>query len=195
MRMSNKGNQNRMGGKAGTARKWVLLLCACVVWTSGCFTRRTPAKPYINVIGFAHPVIPPATVEAALEPPPDIPIEGPAAPPQLVTGRSAPTRPRVAPAPAATATEKTARPTIAPEVTTEEMTAARAETEHNLGLAEKNLALVGGKQLNATQQDVISKVRSFADNAREAMRSSDWERAKSLSKKAEVLSEQLAASL
>jgi hypothetical protein len=75
------------------------------------------------------------------------------------------------------------------------MTAARAETEHNLELAEKNLAPAGGRQLNATQQDVISKVRSFAESAREAMKSGDWERARNLSKKAEVLSEQLAASL
>jgi hypothetical protein len=176
------------------ARKWLLLLCACVAWTSGCFTRRTPTKPVINSMGFAHPVIPPATVEAALEPPPDIPFEGPAAPPQLGTGRGMPARPRVAPAPAPAA-EKTPEPIIAPEVTTEEMTAARAETEHNLELAEKNLAPAGGRQLNATQQDVISKVRSFAESAREAMKSGDWERARNLSKKAEVLSEQLAASL
>jgi hypothetical protein len=49
--------------------------------------------------------------------------------------------------------------------------------------------------LNATQQDLVSKVRGFADNAREAMRSGEWVRAKNLSSKAEVLSEQLATSL
>jgi hypothetical protein len=45
------------------------------------------------------------------------------------------------------------------------------------------------------QEDLASKVRGFGDNAREAMRSGDWARAKSLAKKAEVLSEQLAGSL
>lgn len=193
MRMPNEGIQNRMSGNAGMARKWLLLLCACAAWTSGCSTRRTPSKPIINVMGFAHPVIPPGGADAELEPPPELPLVAPP-PPQLVTNHNTPARPRVVPAPAPAA-EKPAEPTIAPEVTTEEMRAARAETEHNLDLAEKNLALVGGRQLNATQQDVVSKVRSFAENTREAMRGGDWERARNLSKKAEVLSEQLAASL
>jgi len=172
----------------------LLLLCVCVMCTSGCFARRTATKPVISVMGFAHPVIPPATVEAALEPPPDIPLEGPAELSPMVTSHNLPARPRVAVAPAPAA-EKKSEPIIAPEVTAEEMTAARAETEHNLDLAEKNLGPAGRRPLNATQLDVISKVRSFAESAREAMRSGDWERAKSLSKKAEVLSEQLAASL
>jgi hypothetical protein len=51
-----------------------------------------------------------------------------------------------------------------------------------------------GKRLNAMQTDLVSKVRGFADNAREAMKSGDWVRAKNFSSKAEVLSEQLAAS-
>jgi len=61
-------------------------------------------------------------------------------------------------------------------------------------LVERNLTLAQGKKLNPTQQDLASKVRGFADNAREAMRTGDWVRAKNLSKKAEVLSEQLAES-
>jgi exosome complex RNA-binding protein Csl4 len=60
---------------------------------------------------------------------------------------------------------------------------------------EKHLTLALGRTLNAAQQDLISKVRGFTENAREAMRSGDWVRAKNLSKKAEVLSDQLAASL
>jgi hypothetical protein len=144
-------------------------------------------------MGFAHPVIPSGAAAAELEPPPELALVAPP-PPQLVTNHNTPARPRVAPAPPPAA-EKPAEPTIAPEVTTEEMKAARAETERNLDLVEKNLALVGGRQLNATQQDVVSKVRSFAENTREAMRGGDWERARNISKKAEVLSEQLAASL
>jgi hypothetical protein len=174
---------------------WLLLLCACAAWASGCATRRTPGRSIVNGMGFAHPVIPSATADAALEPPPDVFFEPPAAPPKLVTGRSMPARPRVASAPAPAAAGKPTEPSIAPEVTTEEMLAAKAETEQHLNLAEKNLALAAGRQLNATQQDVFSKVRSFAENAREAMRNGDWERAKSLSKKAEVLSGELAASL
>jgi hypothetical protein len=115
----------------------------------------------------------------------------------LVISRSAPAKPRVAaaPAPEPALVEKPAEPTIAPEVPTEELLAAKAETQRNLDLAEKNLTVAAGKALNATQADLMSKVRGFTDNAREAMRSGDWVRAKNLSKKAEVLSEQLAASL
>jgi len=79
-------------------------------------------------------------------------------------------------------------------VPTAELTAAKAETQHNLDLVERNLTLAQGKKLNPAQQDLASKVRGFADNAREAMRTGDWVRAKNLSKKAEVLSEQLAGS-
>ena len=90
--------------------------------------------------------------------------------------------------------EKHAEPTIAPEVTTEEIRAAQAETQRNLDIADKNLLLAQGKGLNAMQTDMVSKVKGFAENAREAMRSGDWVRAKNFASKAEVLSEQLAAS-
>jgi iron uptake system EfeUOB component EfeO/EfeM len=86
-------------------------------------------------------------------------------------------------------------PTIAPGLTTEELKTAKAETQQNLDMVEKNLTLAWGKTLNATQQDLVSKVRGFVENAREAVRSGDWERAKNLSKKAKVLSGQLAAGL
>ena len=117
-------------------------------------------------------------------------------PAPLVTSRNTPAKPRVAPpSPAEPAVaEKPAEPTIVPEVPTAELTAAKAETQHNLDLVERNLTLAQGKKLNPAQQDLASKVRGFADNAREAMRTGDWVRAKNLSKKAEVLSEQLAGS-
>jgi hypothetical protein len=117
-------------------------------------------------------------------------------PPEIVPNHAQPPRPHVA-APVAqepVAPSKQAEPTIAPEVPTQEIMAAKAETQRNLDLAEKNLMLAQGKKLNAAQEDLASKVRGFADNAREAMRNGDWVRAKNLSSKAEVLSEELAAS-
>ena len=186
-----------MKAQSKTTRKWLVLLCACAAWTSGCFTRRTPARPVIGVIGFAHPVIPAAATSAELEEPPDIPIDFLAVAFPLVTSRSMPPKPRAAvvPAPDHAPAEKSAEPTIAPEVTSEEMTEAKAETQHSLDVVEKHMAVASGRTLNASQQDLISKVRGFTDNAREAMRTGDWVRAKNLSKKAEVLSEQLAAGL
>lgn len=188
--------QKRMSEGTEATKKWVVLLCAGVVCATGCATRRTPVKPVIGVIGFAHPVIPVATA-VELEDPPDLTGEIPEAPTELAIAPSAPARPHVAPPPEREPApeERAPEPVIAPELSTQEANAARAETQHNLDLMEKNLTLAWGRKLNAGQQDLISKVRGFAENAREAMRSGDWVRAKNLSKKAEVLSEELAASL
>ena len=49
--------------------------------------------------------------------------------------------------------------------------------------------------MNAMQSDLASKVRSFLAEAREAARVSDWTRASTAAKKAEVLSQELAGSL
>ena len=178
-----------------TKTRWLVVLCACVAWTCACGTRRTPVKPVVNFIAVVKPVIPPAT-EVALEEPPDLPVEVQSAPPQIGPSRSQPPKPYVA-APVAQASggvDKHAEPTIAPEVTTEEAREAQWETQRNLDMAEKNLLIAQGKQLNAAQEDLVSKVRGFADNAREAMRTGDWVRAKNFSSKAQVLSKQLAAS-
>ena len=83
---------------------------------------------------------------------------------------------------------------MVPEVPTAEMLAAKSDSEHSLDVAEKNLSLAAGKSLNPAQQDLISKVRGFSDGALDAMKAGDWLRAKNLSKKAEVLSTQLAES-
>jgi hypothetical protein len=49
--------------------------------------------------------------------------------------------------------------------------------------------------LNAAQSDLASKIRGFIKDAREAAQIADWSRARSLAKKAQVLSEELAGSL
>jgi hypothetical protein len=69
------------------------------------------------------------------------------------------------------------------------------ETNQSLNAAEHNLASTAGKSLNAMKSDMASKIRSFISDAREAGNSGDWGRARELAKKAQVLSEELAASL
>ncbi|MDP9338271.1 MAG: hypothetical protein M3P45_05320 [Acidobacteriota bacterium] len=65
----------------------------------------------------------------------------------------------------------------------------------SLSVAEKNLARAQGKRLNSTQSDLAAKVRGFIDDARSAGHDGDWTRARSLATKAQVLSEELVASL
>ena len=48
--------------------------------------------------------------------------------------------------------------------------------------------------MNATQNDLIEKVRDFLGQAHEAIRSSDWVRAENLAHKAQILSNELAKS-
>lgn len=120
----------------------------------------------------------------------------------MVPIRSAPPRPRVnpAPAPAASAPATDAAnapeaPTIAAQLSTEEVAAAQQETNQNLDTAEKNLASTRNKRLNAAQSDLVSKIKGFLKDAREAAQAGDWARARNLAKKALVLSEELARSV
>ena len=184
-----------MDAQSARTGKGVVWLCIATLWMSGCFTGQPARVSIAQRIRFLPPTVP-APTSADLELPPEItPAIGPLT--ELVPVRSAPPRPRVAPQPSVDPgkAEKQREPGIAPEFTTQEAQAAKADAQRNLEAMEKNLSLSLGRQLNASQQDLVSKVRGFAENAREAMRSGDWVRAKVLSKKAQVLSEELAASL
>jgi len=113
--------------------------------------------------------------------------------------RSAPPRPRViappTPATPVADAEKPEAPTIAPQLTQQESAAAQQETHESLNIAEKNLASTNGKKLNASQSDLVSKIKGFLKDAREAAQAGDWARARNLAKKAQVLSEELARSV
>jgi hypothetical protein len=173
-----------------------VLLCASVIPLSGCFMKKTSARPATMGFHTVRPVIPEATTDAIVEPSVVL-IQTRFVPPPLAISHIAPARPHVAaqPTPERATAEKTEEPILAPELTSQELTAAKDETQHNLETAEKNLAATSGRALNATQQDLVSKVRGFTGSAREAIHGGDWERARNLSKKAVVLSEQLLASL
>jgi hypothetical protein len=129
---------------------------------------------------------------------PDLQIEWPPLAAILIPARGGPSRPRVnGPAPSNTPSEpeKTEAPTIAPQLSRQESTAAQQETNQSLNIAEKNLVATRGKNLNPTQSDLVSKIKGFLKDAREAAQAGDWSRARSLAKKAQVLSEELAKSL
>jgi hypothetical protein len=129
---------------------------------------------------------------------PELRLDLPPFPGHLIPARPVPPRPRVSTPPSAATggdTEKMETPLIAPQLTPQESVAAQQQTAESLRIAEKNLASARGKTLDAAQSDLVSKIRGFIKDAREAAKNADWSSARSLAKKAQVLSEELAGSL
>jgi hypothetical protein len=129
---------------------------------------------------------------------PELQIDLPPFPGHLIPVRTAPPRPRVNAPPSAaigTEAEKLETPLIAPQLTPQESALAQQQTNQSLSVAERNLESARGKTLDAAQSDLISKIRGFIKDARAAARIADWSSARSLAKKAQVLSEELAGSL
>jgi hypothetical protein len=162
--------------------------------------RKRPAIPWataVQVRPAPQPTIASAS-DVTEDPVPELRYELPLIPFHMVSVRSVPPPPRPhvsAPNSAGTDTEKLEAPMIAPQLTPAETTLARQQTNQSLSIAEKNLAAASGKRLNAAQSDLVSKIRGFLKDAREAVQIADWSRARSLAKKAQVLSEELAGSL
>ena len=175
----------------GSSKKFLLLACACALVCGGCVPKKRPAFR-VNRLAMSRPIAP-QPIEISLGDPPEIPFEIELAP-RLVVPRPAPPRPRsaAAPAPGPVATEKPREPIIAPELSDEQLSAAKSDAQQSLTVAERNLGLVQGKTLNAAQQDLVSKIHGFIDSAREAMKENDWQRARTQAKKAEVLSKEFA---
>jgi len=162
--------------------------------------RKRPDVPWATAVQ-VRPVAQPHTAAAssvADDSIPELRFELPPFPSRLITVRTGPARPRAGAGPGATTgndAEKQEAPTIAPQLTPQESAVARQQTMQSLSIAEKNLEAARGKNLNAAQSDLISKIRNFIKDAGEAAQITDWSRARSLAKKAQVLSEELAGSL
>jgi len=162
--------------------------------------RKRPAIPWATAVQ-VKPVTQPHTAEISSVPDdllPELQLELPPFPGYLNAVRTAPPRPRVNASPsAATGTdgEKLEAPMIAPQLTPQESAVAQQQTNQSLVIAEKNLESARGKNLNAAQADLVSKIRGFIKDAREAAQITDWSRARSMAKKAQVLSEELSGSL
>ncbi len=174
-----------------------VLGCAALM-VGGCAAQRKHAIPWSTAV-----LVRPAALqrfsptENVEDPLPDLRMEIPPPPGPLAVTRPAPARPHsVAPSTTQNApTGKLDTPQIVPDLSSGESASLQRETDLCLGAAERNLAATTGKPLNATQSDLASKVRSFISDAREAGRAGDWERARELAKKAQILSEELAGSM
>jgi hypothetical protein len=175
------------------------VLGSAAIFSSGCAAaRKRPAIPWSTAVlvrPIAHQQS--ASLGSADDAAPDLKPEILSPPAPLALGRTGPARPRI---PALT-TNPNARaaqpdtPQIVPELSAEQSASLQKEVDHSVSASERNLAATSGKSLNATQADLVSKVRSFIFEAQDAGRAGDWARARDLAKKAQVLSEELVASL
>jgi len=91
--------------------------------------------------------------------------------------------------------DKTAEPSLEPELSPAELSGAKADTQRSLDNVDRTLGRTQGRLLTASQRDLAAQIRGFADTAREASRGDDWSRARTLARKAEVLSQELAGTL
>lgn len=176
----------------------LLLLCTLLLIAAGCRKRAAhAAPPTVNPTPTAEPAPTPAAPPE--EKKPETPAETAPAPgsPTMNSappGKPAPSKPRPAgsePAPAEPTPAKPAPPQISPRLSPEEQASAERRTNEAIGVAERNLQVVYGKQLNSVQHDLVEKIRGFLGQAHEAMRASDWVRARNLAQKAQVLSVEL----
>jgi hypothetical protein len=136
---------------------------------------------------------PPATVAESTPAPVPEPGATPP-PPENISPESLPPRPRTAaPAEAEAPKPKPDQrpPEIAPQLSPRQQAEATRSTTNDIRVAERNLQLASGKQLKASQKDLVDKIQGFLSQAHEAIRAEDWVRAQNLAHKAEVLSVEL----
>jgi hypothetical protein len=67
----------------------------------------------------------------------------------------------------------------------------RYTTEQLRAATEENLKKLAGRQLTPSQQDMVTQIKQFMDQAKSAVADQDLERGHSLAMKAHLLSEEL----
>jgi hypothetical protein len=164
----------------------------------GCAEKKiTAPRPWTAVVN-VRPILPapaPAGPADAEDSAPDLPWDF-APPASNLSVTRQPARPRVlVQQPAEADLTKPAAPSLAPQLSEQEIAVAQSQMNDSVAIAQKNLAATKGRTLNPTQTDLASKVTSFLQESKEAVRDGDWTRARNLAKKAQLLSEELAASL
>ncbi len=140
----------------------------------------TTAEPPVEA------VIPPPALPAAVAPPPPVPIPSkkPAGPRKPVAEQPATEGPAEPPA-------HSPPPQISPQISPGDQAIYERRTSDDIAVAEKNLSDAGGTQQNASQQDLVDKIRSFLAESRQASKDGDWARAQTLAQKARLLSVEL----
>src|SRR5262244_4059908 len=181
---------------ATRARLSVLFVCAAVLLTGCPPEQKRPAFQW-KTAAVTRPIIPQPLPDTQRTLPEVTSVAEVAPPPTLrIVPPRGPARPRVPTVPGTTVENngKSEGPLIVPQMSAQESAAAQQEINTSLAAAEKNLESVRGRSLNGAQSDMANKAKGFVNDAREAARSGDWPRARSLARKALVLAEELARS-
>jgi hypothetical protein len=185
--------QRATGWKHGIGKSF--LICGAAALLGGCAERKAHAFPWATAV-LVRPNPPaPRAANTDSDIAPDFRIEPLTNPGKIFTARPAPPRSRgQSPAPGENANGSKAN-VLVPELSAEESAAAKEQYSQSATVAERNLAAARGRNLTPGQLDAISKIHGFLTEAREASGEGDWGRARNLAKKAQILSEDLAASL
>ncbi len=199
-----------MPSRRADCRNLLALAAVCVSFTcGGCLGHKVQAAA--PVASAPQPdAARPMNIAPDTDASPPQPAETPA--PTVSSDASAPpltaiVKPKTPPAPPKPATEQPVSepnpgasahapaPQIFPQLSAADQQSYERRTNDDLATAEKNLQQANGRQLNATQQDLLEKARSFVEQSREAGKGGDWARAQNLAEKARVLSVELVNSL
>lgn len=185
----------------------IFLACGLSLAISGCAKRHVSAP--VPVAAAPIPSSVPSARPMTIAPDTDAtpPVDGPEAPPELPIAPVPPLpvslAPPTPPAPQRSAADRTAQqpaahppaPQISPQLSPGDRATYERTTSGDIGVAEQNLRQAAGKQLSATQKDLVDKIRSFVAQSQDASNGGDWARAQNLAQKARLLSEELRNSL
>ena len=182
-----------------------LATLAIVLATAGCNNRIVHAAAPVAAAPAPETVRPMTTAPDTDATPP---VEAAAAAPTVTADASAPPtlphstlQPPRRPAteqPANEVNSEAAKP-VPPQITIQLSPGDQANlqrtTSDDLSVSERTLQQAQRRTLNAAQQDLVGKIRSFADQSRDASKAGDWARAQNLAQKARLLSVELLNSL
>jgi hypothetical protein len=185
----------------------MLAICAAAIGLGGCEDKKVHAAAPVAAAPAPAAAERPMSVAPdtdatppteAVATPPAVPTTEAAAPPAVAIPQPKPVVPRKpAEASAESSTEQPAHPVapqIAPQLSDTDQAAYFRKTEEDTKVAEQNLQQTSGKQLNAAQQDLVAKIRSFLSQSKDASKDGDWARAQNLAQKARLLSGELIGS-
>jgi hypothetical protein len=173
------------------------VLCGVAAILGGCAERKVHAFPWATGT-MVKPNLPVGHATGNSDAnaiAPDFSVAVPPSAGKLLGARPLPARPHVAAQPQPENSGGARATILVPEMSPQETAAAQQQFAESMAIVEKNVAVAKSKSLSAAQMDSLSKINAFAAEAREASGEGDWGRARNLAKKAQILSEDLIASI